>query len=63
MWALVAGSAAAAAGLVTLIAAYLLAHYALVPVIPVEIVSALLVSAALYPLLRIAVLRPRGPQD
>ncbi len=51
------------AGLVTLIAAYLLAHYALVPVIPVEIVSALLVSAALYPLLRIAVLRPRGPQD
>ncbi|MBT8446850.1 MAG: cytosine permease [Gammaproteobacteria bacterium] len=53
------------AGLTTLIVAFVLAHYVLVAVMPIEIVSALLVSAAVYPLLRIAVFKPapRGTGD
>lgn len=46
------------AGIVALVAGFVAAHYLLVPWNPIEFLSAIVVSAATYPVLRLYVLRP-----
>jgi cytosine permease len=45
-------------GVVTIIAAVILAHYVLQPYLRIEVLGSLLCVAALYPLLRLVILRP-----
>ena len=45
-------------GVITIIVAVLLAHYVLQPYLRIEVLGSLLCVATLYPLLRLAIMRP-----
>ena len=46
------------AGVISIVLAFLLSHYVLVAIIPIEIFTALAVSFIIYPVLRLSVLKP-----